>query len=326
MENKNKTQCAICNTFITNSGFGRHVKSCEGDYKPYRPMGKSCKFCEIEIPPTENIGNHVRWCDKNPKFKAGKKQKQIHGEIRNCERCGKEFVNFSNKKLCSTECNVVTDETRKKISEGRSRYLQENPDLHPWKNPNKSQSVPCNNVKKYLNDHNIDFVDELSPIAGRAFSIDIAFPHLKIGIEVNGNQHYNRDGSLKPYYQQRHDLIQAEGWRLIQVHYTECFSDEGISKFLNFEIPRDDSGVVLYFKNKKIKAPALPPGQKIRNKTDEKWEPIKHKIFNHGIDFSKFGWVTKVAEVLKIPPQKVSKWMIRYHPEFYEKSCFKRSV
>lgn len=32
------------------------------------------------------------------------------------------------------------------------------------------------------------------PLDDRSFSLDIAFPEKKIGIEVNGNQHYERNG------------------------------------------------------------------------------------------------------------------------------------
>lgn len=42
------------------------------------------------------------------------------------------------------------------------------------------------------------------------------------------------------------------------------------------------------------------------------------------IDFSKHGWATKVSYLLNIPVQKVSIWMKRLMPDFYETSCFKR--
>lgn len=54
----------------------------------------------------------------------------------------------------------------------------------------------------------------------RHYSIDIAFPDIKLGIEINGNQHYDRKGNLLPYYQERHDLITQAGWKLIELHYS----------------------------------------------------------------------------------------------------------
>ena len=47
-------------------------------------------------------------------------------------------------------------------------------------------------------------------------------------------------------------------------------------------------------------------------------------IINSDIDFSKFGWVSKVSEIINQKPQKVNSWMKRMMPEFYENSCFKR--
>jgi very-short-patch-repair endonuclease len=53
-----------------------------------------------------------------------------------------------------------------------------------------------------------------------------------VALEINGQQHYNSDGTLKDYYQNRHDLIESKGWQIIEIHYSQCFSDENISKFL----------------------------------------------------------------------------------------------
>ncbi|MDY5668732.1 MAG: hypothetical protein SPK43_05840 [Candidatus Onthovivens sp.] len=57
----------------------------------------------------------------------------------------------------------------------------------------------------------INFIEEYCPFIDSAISVDIAFPDIKIGIEINGNQHYNRDGSLKDYYQKRHDKLEEAG-------------------------------------------------------------------------------------------------------------------
>lgn len=125
-----------------------------------------------------------------------------------------------------------SDETRKVISEKRKAWLKNNPDKHPWRNKDKFKSNPCERVKEYLKNLNISFIEEYPPnIEGRFFSIDIALPDKMIAIEINGNQHYEKDGSLKPYYQERHDLLEKEGWAVYQVHYTQCFN---FDKWVNF--------------------------------------------------------------------------------------------
>ena len=118
-----------------------------------------------------------------------------------------------------------TDESKKKLSESRKKFLKNNPDKHPWKCKDKFQSVPCDNVKKFLKDNYINFVEEFDvEIPDRNFSIDIAIPDKKLAIEINGQQHYNSNGRLKSYYQDRHDLIKESGWEVLEIHYSVCFN------------------------------------------------------------------------------------------------------
>jgi hypothetical protein len=252
-------------------------------------------------------------------------------KVKQCIKCNVTFFG-GRSKYCSKECSSgVSDDTRELLSKSRTQYLRDNPDKHPWKNNDKFKSPPCENVKDYLIRHGIEFVEELQPLSERAYSLDIAFPHIRVALEINGQQHYNSDGTLTEYYQQRHDLIESSGWKLIEVHYSQCFNDDSISKFLNFDIPYDDKDIIKEYKERQSLKKAerdsnrsLVRGEKINIKMREKWNPIKDKIFEHDIDFSKYGWATQVAVVMGLLPQKVNKWMKKYHKEFYENSCFKR--
>ena len=66
------------------------------------------------------------------------------------------------------------DSTRKKLSEIRKKYLNENPDKHPWKKSDKFKSVPCEKFKNILKQHGLTFVEEYQPLSNRFFSIDIS--------------------------------------------------------------------------------------------------------------------------------------------------------
>lgn len=140
------------------------------------------------------------------------------------------------RKLRETDSHPQSDETKAVISEKRKKWLLENPDKHVWKRGAKFKSVPCENVKKYLTDNGIKFESEVSPIPNRAFSIDIAFPERKVAIEINGNQHYNKDGTLRQYYAERHALIESAGWKLHEVHYTNCFDPEKIKAVIDIAL------------------------------------------------------------------------------------------
>ena len=128
---------------------------------------------------------------------------------------------------------IATKETREKISKGVKNYLNTNKDNHVWKKNSKFKSKPCELFKENLKKNNINFVEEYTPLVDRAFSVDVAFPDKKIGIEINGNQHYDSFGNLKPYYQNRHNLIIADGWVLYEYHFSIVFNSELIKKIIH---------------------------------------------------------------------------------------------
>ena len=128
---------------------------------------------------------------------------------------------------------VMSPESRELISLARKEYLQKNPDLHPWRNGNRNKSVPCEKFKEKLKQHNIEFVEEYIPLIDRSFSMDIAIPNKMIGIEINGQQHYDNTGKLKQYYQERHDLIQSQGWTLYEIHYSLVWNDMLFTDIIN---------------------------------------------------------------------------------------------
>ncbi len=47
-------------------------------------------------------------------------------------------------------------------------------------------------------------------------------------------------------------------------------------------------------------------------------------VLTSGIDFTKFGWVTKLSDIIGKKPQRVHKWMKQFMPDFYNEKCFKR--
>lgn len=125
-----------------------------------------------------------------------------------------------------------TEETRKLLSEKRKKWLAENPEKHVWKRHSKFKSVPCERLKEILMTKGMVFVEEYTP-RGINYSIDIAFPDKLIGIEVNGNQHYERDGRLKDYYAQRQTKLESMGWKIVQLPYSMCFFESTIQPIID---------------------------------------------------------------------------------------------
>ena len=194
-----------------------------------------CKWCKKEFEELSrgvDKANHTRWCKDNPKRNSY--NKDLHyarSKIQNpgnqyTKNKGWKITEATRKKMsCASTGRQHSESTKHKLSNITKEWLRSNPDKHPWKRKDKSISIPCEVLKEKMRDMNIQFVEELQPLDNRFFSIDIAFPEKKIGIEVNGNQHYNKDKTLKKYYQERHDLIEEKGWRIIELHYSECYND-----------------------------------------------------------------------------------------------------
>lgn len=127
----------------------------------------------------------------------------------------------------------LTEETKQKLSEKRKEYLKNNPDKHPWRLKSKFKSEPCENFKSILRQNNYKFLEEFAPSSEKNYSIDIAFPEKMIGVEINGNQHYESSGKLKPYYQFRHDHIESLGWKLYEIHYSLCFDQNYVLNLIS---------------------------------------------------------------------------------------------
>ena len=216
-------------------------------------------------------------------------------------------------------------ETKEKMSTIRKKFLQDNPDKHPWRKQNKHISEPCNKAKEFLKLLEVDFIEEFSPeIEGRFFSIDIAIPDKMIAIEINGGQHYSKDGSLKPYYQERHDLIEKAGWKVFEIHCRACFKLEKWEEFAkiiksSFSVKDFD-----YFnyepKNKKIsicgicqknkKTPkSLSCNDCYREKGKVAIKPTKEELQ----DLVKEMPMTKIGEKYGVSDNAVKKWCKKYN-------------
>lgn len=179
----------------------------------------------------------------------------------------------------------VSEDVRKKISEGRKKYLRENPDKHPWRDSNKFKSKPCEYLKNKLNEFGVKFIEEYQPSKDRFFSIDIAFPNKKIGVEINGNQHYNEVGGLKPYYQERNNYLRSIGWDLFEIHYSliynETFFYTLISNIINNSLSQEELDIFTEEQRKRKKTnKCLGCGCNIRknSKNCVKCSGLKHRV------------------------------------------------
>ena len=267
-----------------------------------------CKKCEKEISKKES-GNHKRWCGN---------KKAIEDSY--CKTCNKPIKNTrtnSVRKYCSRTClnkGVYTKEFKQKISNSRKKYLKENPYSHPWRSKNKFSSVPCEKLKKFLKEENIDFVEEYQPLEDRFFSIDIAIPEVMFGIEVNGEQHYNRDKTLKKYYQQRHNIIKSKGWTIYEIHYSNVYDDIFLSKLVDRIRNNSFDNFTIDFELRKNKSERNK--EKRRKYLKDKEEKAR-KLLESRLDYirnadKQWGWISKAAKELDISHTHIRRLINKY--------------
>lgn len=190
-----------------------------------------CDKCNLETNNAGCFAKHKKSCDRIienldkiiDEYKGGESLKSIISNY----RIGFQLINriFSKYKVLKRSTSESlkgrsfnhTEESKLKMSISRKKLLKENPKIHNWKLNDKFKSRPCENFKNQLNKMCISYIEKMSVSDDRFFSMDIALPEYKIGIEINGNQHYNRDGTLKEYYQKRHDYIKSLGWNIHEI-------------------------------------------------------------------------------------------------------------
>ena len=296
-----------------------------------------CIHCNLDLNTIENVnkrGGHVRWCKDNKNVKGkilninwNEVEKDIKSGLYTIKEISKKFnlkkTQIKNKfdrtkEFDKSLWNVkkdklqYTNEQKKDISIRRTKWCLNNKEKHVWSISHRI-SAPCEKLKEKLRKENIIFYEEYMPLNDRLFCIDIAFPQYKIGIEINGNQHYNPDKTLKPYYQERHDLIEKNGWKLFEFYYLWAFENDVIEQIKKI---LEGNNITYDFKIKE---------KKVKPIKEDKLKIIFENLIKTDIDFSKFGWVNYAANFTKINCGKINQYMKKYCLSFYEEKCFKRN-
>lgn len=281
-------------------------------------MSYICKYCGKIISNKGCLVLHEKHCVFNPNHTLSKTQ-MIKKE-RDERRDENGILKYKSHKH--------TEKTKKYLSEQRKKWLKENPDKHVWKRNSKFKSEPCEKLKTLLKEKGISFVEEYTPFKDYNFSVDISWPDEKIGIEVNGNQHYLNNGELKPYYKKRHNIFKSRGWKIFEIHYSKCFN-LNIEEFEDIlKLPIYDKNYIGCFISKKQQKKLeekIKKEQKIELKKylfNKKRAILLDLIENSGIDFSNSGWSGKAKKYLETKnllfDKMIYRSLKRYVPEFFE--------
>lgn len=293
-----------------------------------------CKLCNFESDNVGILNNHIRWVHKRA--------------IKTCPLCGESYNKIrQHRATCSAVPHGphrLTDAEKKHLSEVQKQLYKE----HPEKYFRGKTSKPCEYLKSKLRELGYSFISEFQPLSERCFSIDICFPQWKFGIEVNGNFHYDENFKLKPYYQERHDLIESDGWVLWEVPYNLCYKDEFIlelcrqmdaklspnqllCKFESCQLYKDFIKKEEMKKQKKLQRDQLKESLVLNSQitkqgipscnvlSNSEWESRKSKILESNIDLTKFGWVNKVCKATGLSKHQVEDTVKKFNMDVYKR-------
>lgn len=316
---KLKYKCKYCNKELNRPcALAMHERTCKlnPNRKPLEnhvcnwPKKKSnndwvCNFCNLKFNTKSELYNH--------KHNAHNIETRQRNQI--CPYCGQIMANKRKHfKICENKRHQGfkwSDEEKKNLSEKRKVYLKEHPDEHPWKRNTKFKSKPCEHLKTVLK-QKFNFEEEYTDIRWEHnYSIDIAFLDKKLAIEVNGNQHYTNEGKLNTYFQNRHDYLAKQGWRILEVHYSWCYKEDKIQEIVtaienSIEIDLTEHELLFAYKQKTLEE-RNKEKQKNKEKRNEEKEKRKLQILNSGVDLTKFGWVDKVSQITKLTRRQIAR-------------------
>ena len=107
----------------------------------------------------------------------------------------------------------LSEETKQKISKGRTLFLEKNPDKVPYIiNHSSRESYPERLFREMLIAHNVESWEQ--EYRNGIYRYDFAIPHLKIDIEIDGGTHKNP--KVQKIDKKRDIWSESQGWHVIR--------------------------------------------------------------------------------------------------------------
>lgn len=307
-----------------------------------------CEKCELDFRSKHSLGIHKRYCsltiiDQTSVIKdycenlfstreLAKKyslsMNVIFKILGDKIRTSKEGLKITRK--LHPENFKPSDETKQKIRNKQLLNLQNRTGQTPYERRNSGK---MSYLEQWFYDKVIieNQLEKLYDIVNEhnesLYRIDFAFIGIKLGVELDGSFHSDRND----YDINRDKFLNEKGWIIYRIPYYKIKREEQntIKDFLIFLGDIKTKNIKVYgeyvIKNKQLKI------EKFNRKNEEK-QLIKNKIIddkinlvlNSDIDFSKFGWVQKVATLLNFEPQSINRWMKKHMLNFYNEKCYKK--
>jgi very-short-patch-repair endonuclease len=339
---RNKKQCDKCKEYVSLSVFKRHYEKCNGyGLKRFKKL-EICPFCKINIKDV-HLNIHLRQCilsprkNNKPKCAGWNKGKNKNNDIRikkqseSLKQSWKDGV-YDNVIHTSFKGKSHTEKTKSIIRQKRIEYLKNNFENTPW---NKRKFTYGENVLYdiFLKNKLFEKYIIVNEYCEFPYFLDFAFVNEKVDVEYDGKVHFEHGNKRIEHDIKRDEYLKLRGWRIYRIPYYELtkFKIKDLISFIGNPIIDENLDKVNYMlKYKEYKEKQIQKIEKTKqikeNITIKNIEIKKQMILNSNINFTKFGWVNYVSEILNITPQNVNKWMKRNMLEFYNNNCFKRKI
>lgn len=191
-----------------------------------------CQYCSNEYS-KYGIKRHENSCVKNPNLEEIKKTDPWHlamnakkGSGQNqwtkAKKTGQPYIlsEESRKRMSKASSGRKhTDETKQLISKKRKEFLEQNPDMVPYKlnHYSKGQSYAEVYWQGILDSNGINYIAEYGI---SLYSLDFAIVDKKIDLEIDGDQHY-LDERIVESDKRRTEYLESEGWTVIRIKWSD---------------------------------------------------------------------------------------------------------
>lgn len=277
--------CTYCNREISSNAFTMHTQAC----KSIKPIKK-------------------KWESWNKGL-----TKESHASILKASNTLKE--NYKTGKIIHKKANFtieqkidLSNKLKKAHAEGRHPGW-----AHVNDDPNKRSYAERWFATSITNDNFLSTCSIIEQFPEGKYRIDFAFVDQRVAVEIDGCQHElpeirNKDLIRDAYLQSKGWSIYRIAWTLIHNNPKQCLND-----LCNYLKSTNKNSYVILANKSKIQIHKSKLELKILS--ENKAKDDLQKLIDNKIDFSAWGWRTKAALLLNKPPQKMSGWIKRFHPD-----------
>jgi very-short-patch-repair endonuclease len=223
-------ECSICNnTFESKIGLTEHITK---KHILQRFEQRKCLGCGVTFTAERRSKKkyHSIACFNSSPFKKEQARKNLNNppwsrgltketDARILRQSIKSSISLKGNPKCTGKASTPEKELlrRQRLSENKIQYLLNNPDKVPYLlNHSSKESFPERYFRQILYTlPGIEFKYRVS-----LYCLDIAFPIVKLNIEIDGEQHYT-DKNVIASNERRNKYLKKHGWKCIRIRWSQ---------------------------------------------------------------------------------------------------------